>query len=172
MMNGTIITLAHFEISELFSIDESAFPHSYWPVTTWALGGACSALFILPLAEDLGTRPVFLTTYLIHLFPNPSSCRAELCHLSRHPLFCGRLRRYFSQYGSRGRWQRMGHRMVEDNPRQPLHLGLHDWKQYGPVMGATIFHSLSWRWISYIQLIWFGALFPVYFFFSTSPAGI
>ncbi|KAL2818601.1 major facilitator superfamily domain-containing protein [Aspergillus granulosus] len=35
----------------------------------------------------------------------------------------------------------------------------------GPVVGAVIFQFLSWRWIGYMQLIWFGALFPAYYFF-------
>lgn len=63
MVNGTIITVAHFEITEFFDINETAFPYSYWPVPTWATSGACSALFILPLAEDFGTRPVFLIAF-------------------------------------------------------------------------------------------------------------
>jgi predicted MFS family arabinose efflux permease len=32
-----------------------------------SLGGACSALFILPLAEDFGTRTVFLSTYVLFI---------------------------------------------------------------------------------------------------------
>jgi hypothetical protein len=62
MMNGTMATVAHLEISEIFNVSETSFPHSYWIVTTWATGGVFSALFILPLAEDFGTRPVFLST--------------------------------------------------------------------------------------------------------------
>lgn len=32
----------------------------------------------------------------------------------------------------------------------------------GPVIGASISQLLSWRWIGYLQLIWFGALLSVY----------
>ena len=35
----------------------------------------------------------------------------------------------------------------------------------GPVMGAAFYESLGWRWVSYMQMIWFGALFPVFYFF-------
>lgn len=41
----------------------------------------------------------------------------------------------------------------------------------GPVMGAAVYESLGWRWVGYIQLIWFGALFPVYYFFMYESRG-
>lgn len=106
MMNGTIITVAHFEISERFNVTETSFPNSYWPVTTWASGGACSALFILPLAEEFGTRPVFSVDISpLPLLPRTPGCRAELCYIGSHSLFCRRLRRNLGQHGCWGRRQ-------------------------------------------------------------------
>ena len=53
MINGTIITVAHDPMNEFFNISDANFPHSYWPVTSWALGGGCFSLLVLPLMEDL-----------------------------------------------------------------------------------------------------------------------
>ncbi|KAL5339181.1 hypothetical protein BJX70DRAFT_397956 [Aspergillus crustosus] len=71
MMNGTMIAVAHFEYTERFHVDETSFPHSYWPITAW----------------------------------------------------------------------------------------------------AAVLEFLSWRWIGYVQLIWFGALSPVYYLFFFESRG-
>ncbi|KAL4757011.1 putative MFS multidrug transporter [Aspergillus foveolatus] len=172
MMNGTIITVAHLEISELFSIDESEFPHSYWPVTTWALGGACSALFILPLAEDLGTRPVFLTTYLVFIcFLIPQAVAQNFATVVVTRFFAGGCVAILANTaaGVAGNvWDTEWSRTI---PVSLYILGYMAGSSMGPVMGSAIFHSLSWRWISYMQLIWFGALFPVYYFFFYESRG-
>lgn len=34
LMNGTVITTAHYAVYEAFAIKESVFPHSYKPVTS------------------------------------------------------------------------------------------------------------------------------------------
>ncbi|PYH37218.1 uncharacterized protein BO87DRAFT_394838 [Aspergillus neoniger CBS 115656] len=139
MMNGIFITVSHFEISKHFHINKNTFPNSYWPVSTWATGGVYSALCILPLAEDFGTRPIFLSTYILFLcILVPQALAQNFATLSRHPLPCRRL----------------------SIPVCLYILGYMSWSSTGPVIGAVIFHSLRWRWISYMQLIWFRALFP------------
>lgn len=50
-------------------------------------------------------------------------------------------------------------------------LGYLSGSSIGPVIGAAISQSLSWRWIGYIQLIWFGVLFPTYYFFMAESRG-
>ncbi|KAL2849935.1 major facilitator superfamily domain-containing protein [Aspergillus pseudoustus] len=166
MMNGTIITVAHVAISEQFHVDESAFPHSYWPVTTWAAGGACSALFILPLAEDFGTRPVFLTTYVLFLcFLVPQAVAHNFATLVVTRFFAGGCVAILANTaaGVVGNvWDTEWSRSI---PVSLYIVGYMAGSSAGPVVGAVIFQFLSWRWISYMQLIWFGALFPVYYFF-------
>ncbi|RJE23736.1 multidrug transporter [Aspergillus sclerotialis] len=172
MMNGTIITVAHFEISELFNIDETSFPHSYWPVTTWATGGACSALFILPLAEDFGTRPVFLITYLIFLcFLIPQTVSQSFAALVVTRFFAGGCVAILANTAAGvvgNLWKTEWSRSI---PVSLYIFGYMSDSSMGPVMGAAIFHSLSWRWIGYMQLIWFGALFPLYYFFFYESCG-
>lgn len=172
MMNGTMTTVAHFEISEVFHVNESSFPHSYWTVTTWGLGGACSALFILPLAEEFGTRPVFLSTYLLFLFfLVPQAVAKNFATLVVTRFFSGGCAAILANTaaGVAGNvWSTEWSRSV---PVSLYILGYMAGSSMGPVIGAAIFHSLGWRWIGYIQLIWFGALFPVYYFFFYETRG-
>jgi len=172
-MNGTIITVAHVEISDVFNINETAFSHSYWPVTTWAaVGGAFSALFILPLAEDFGTRPVFLSTYLIliiSLFPQAVAQNFETLVITR--FFTGGCVAILANTaaGVMGNlWDTERSRSV---PVSLYILGYMAGSSMGPVMGAAIYHSLGWRWISYMQIIWFGALLPIYCLFFYESRG-
>ncbi|GKZ23803.1 hypothetical protein AbraIFM66951_005076 [Aspergillus brasiliensis] len=172
MMNGTIITVAHIEISEHFHINEETFPHSYWPVTTWATGGACSALFILPLAEEFGTRPIFLSTYLLFLcFLVPQAVAQNFATLVVTRFFAGGCVAILANTAAGvvgNLWSTEWSRSI---PVSLYILGYMSGSSMGPVIGAAIFHSLGWRWISYMQLIWFGALFPVYYFFLHESRG-
>lgn len=172
MMNGTIITVAHFEISERFNVTETSFPNSYWPVTTWASGGACSALFILPLAEEFGTRPVFLSTYLLFLcFLVPQAVAQNFATLVVTRFFAGGCVAILANTaaGVVGNiWSTEWSRSV---PVSLYILGYMAGSSMGPVMGAAVYESLGWRWVGYIQLIWFGALFPVYYFFMYESRG-
>lgn len=172
MMNGTIITVAHFEITEHFHVNEDTFPHSYWPVTTWATGGACSALFILPLAEDFGTRPVFLSTYLLFLcFLVPQAVAQNFATLVVTRFFAGGCVAVLANTAAGvvgNLWKTEWTRSI---PVSLYILGYMAGSSTGPVIGAAIFQFLGWRWVSYMQLIWFGALFPVYYFFLYESRG-
>lgn len=165
MMNGTIITVAHFEITELFNVSDAAFPHSYWPVTTWASGGACSALFILPLTEDFGTRPVFLITYLLFLcFLIPQALAQNFATLVVTRFFAGCCVAILANTAAAVAGNVWNTEWSRSIPVSLYILGYMGGSSMGPVMGAAIYQSLSWRWISYMQLIYFGALFPIYYF--------
>lgn len=62
-LNGTSITVAAQEINAEFGISDASFPNSYWPVTSWSVGGAIFIVVFLPLMEDLGVRLGFLIFY-------------------------------------------------------------------------------------------------------------
>ncbi|KAJ5521008.1 hypothetical protein N7463_001461 [Penicillium fimorum] len=172
MMNGTIITVPHFEISEIFSVTETVFPNSYWPVTTWACGGAFSALFILPLAEDFGTRPVFLSTYLMLIcWLVPQAVAQNFATLVVTRFFAGGCVAILANTaaGVAGNlWETEWSRSI---PVSLYILGYMTGSSMGPVMGAAIYQHLGWRWVSYMQIIWFGALFPVFYFFFYESRG-
>lgn len=55
-INGTAMTSAAEQINESFRISDEHFPHSYWPVLSWNLGGAAAPLIGLPLMENFGVR--------------------------------------------------------------------------------------------------------------------
>jgi hypothetical protein len=59
-INGTMMTSAAEQINESFHLSDEQFPHSYWPVLSWNLGGAAAPLLGLPLMENFGIRKSYL----------------------------------------------------------------------------------------------------------------
>jgi hypothetical protein len=64
-INGTMMTSAAEQINESFHVSDKVFPHSYWPVLSWNLGGALAPLFGLPLMENFGVRYTYLGIYAV-----------------------------------------------------------------------------------------------------------
>lgn len=59
-VNGTSITIAAEDISREFNIlDTQYFTNSFWPVTSWTLGGGAMVVFGLPFLEDFGVYAGF-----------------------------------------------------------------------------------------------------------------
>ncbi|KAF4232493.1 hypothetical protein CNMCM6457_004819 [Aspergillus fumigatiaffinis] len=165
LMNGTIITMAHYAIDEAFKIDESTFPHSYWPVTSWGIGGALFSLFLLPVMEDFGIRYVFLVVYLIYIcFLIPTGVAQNFATLIVARFFSGGCVAILANtvagiisnvfVGNRARTVPMSMYITTYLVSSSM----------GPVVGASIFQFLSWRWIGYSQLIWTGVFFPLFIF--------
>lgn len=65
--NGTSITVAASEINREFNVSDASFPNSYWPVTSWSVGGAVFVILFMPLMEDLGVRLGYMITYVFFL---------------------------------------------------------------------------------------------------------
>lgn len=61
-INGTMMTSAAEQINESFHVSDESFPHSYWPVLSWNLGGAAAPLLGLPLMENFGVRWSYLVS--------------------------------------------------------------------------------------------------------------
>ncbi|PWY62021.1 cytochrome P450 [Aspergillus eucalypticola CBS 122712] len=129
MINGTIITVAHFEISKHF--------------------------------HDFGTGHIFLSTYLLFLcFLVPQAVAQNFATLVVTRFFAGGCVAILANTAAGvvgNLWSTEWFRSI---PVSLYILGCMSWSSTGPVMGAMIFHSLGWRWISHMQLICFGALFP------------
>ena len=64
-INGTMMTSAAEQINESFHVSDEVFPHSYWPVLSWNLGGAAAPLVGLPLMENFGVRWTYLGIYAV-----------------------------------------------------------------------------------------------------------
>ncbi|KAM0420488.1 hypothetical protein ACHAPT_011783 [Fusarium lateritium] len=163
MLNGTIITTAHEAINEDFGVSDQFFPHSYWPVASWGIGGALFSLVLLPLMEDFGMRLVFLAVFTVFLcFLIPVGLAPNFATLVVTRFFSG------------GCVAILGNSVagiisnVFDTDRaRTIPNGLYVMvyltsSSLGPVVGAAIFQFLSWRWIGYIELIWTGVFFPIF----------
>lgn len=69
LINGTSITVAAEAINDEFGISDANFPNSYWPITSWTLGGGIFMMVLLPLMEDFGVRWAYLVSSLIIFYP-------------------------------------------------------------------------------------------------------
>ena len=172
ILNGTMITVAHEAINEEFGISDASFPNSYWPVTSWALGGGLFGLILLPLMEDLGVRPTFLTTYAIFvLFVIPQAVAQNFATLIITRFFSGGCVCVLSNTAAAcvsNIWHGDRARTIPLSVFVTLYLAANS---MGPVIAGIIFEKLGWRWISYMQVIWYAALFPVYIFFYHESRG-
>lgn len=163
MLNGTAMTVAHEAINERFNISDANFPHSYWPVASWAVGGAICSFVVLPMMEDFGFRRVFLCTYVIFICSLiPQAVARNFATLIVTRFFSGGCVAIIANSTS----SVIGNIWEDDRARTiPMSLWIALYlmgSSTGPVIGAAILRHLSWRWIFYCQIIWYGALFPVY----------
>lgn len=57
-INGTMMTSAAEQINHSFHVSDEYFPHSYWPVLAWNLGGAAAPMVGIPRYESLDYKEV------------------------------------------------------------------------------------------------------------------
>lgn len=62
-INGTAMTSAAEQINETYHVSDEHFPHSYWPVLSWNLGGAIAPMLALPLMENFGVRRSYIVRH-------------------------------------------------------------------------------------------------------------
>ncbi|OJD30421.1 mfs multidrug transporter [Diplodia corticola] len=173
MLNGTIMTVAHDAINHRFGVSDAAFPHSYWPVTSWAVGGALCSFAVLPLMEDFGLRRVFLATY--------AALIASLIPQALAPTFATLVATRFLSGGAvavlaNSTSSVIGNVWDGDAARSvPMSLWITFYlagSSAGPVVGAAILARLpSWRWLFWCQLVWFAVSFPLYLLFLPESRG-
>jgi hypothetical protein len=88
-LNGTMMTSAAEQINSSFHVSDEDFPHSYWPVLSWNLGGAAAPLLGLPYMENFGVRRSYMVrswkggcgggeTCAYSAFPGYSRCSNRL----------------------------------------------------------------------------------------------
>jgi hypothetical protein len=101
-LNGTMMTSAAEQINVSFHVSDESFPHSYWPILSWNLGGAAAPLLGLPLMENFGVRRSYLVSQCLEECPatyadcprghsrrsnylhHSASSREKLCDLDRY----------------------------------------------------------------------------------------
>ena len=162
-MNGTVISVAHNAINKDFNISDATFPHSYWPTASWGLGGALFPLVLFPVMEDFGIRTVFLVTYFFFVcLLIPIGLAQNFATLIVVRFFSGGCVQLLAN-ASAG----IASNVFEGDRARSIPISLYVGiylaaTSIGPVIGSSIFQSLSWRWIGYIELIWTATLFPIF----------
>lgn len=161
-MNGTILLVAHKAIAEEFDISDEAFPHTYWMTTSWGVGAALFPLILFPIMEDLGIRPVLLCTYFCFVcFLIPIGLAQNFATLVVVRFFTGGCVPLMSDAVASiatNVFREHRDRSVPIYLYVMVYLGS---TSLGPVIGAAILESTSWRWIGHIELIITAALFPL-----------
>ncbi|CAI6336467.1 unnamed protein product [Periconia digitata] len=160
--NGTAMTSAAEQINKSFHVSDATFPHSYWPVLSWNLGGAAAPLLGLPLMEKFGVRWSYLAIYIcLIVFLIPQALAHNFATLVVTRIITG---------GCSGVLANITSGIVSDiweNGRvksfnTSLYIcGLLAGLSMGPVIGSAIVKFISWRWIFWIHIICYGALIPV-----------
>lgn len=165
-LNGTSITVAHEQLDAAFNIDESVFPHSYWAVTSWSIGGAVFILVGLPILEDLGVRLGYMIFYVFFiLMIIPQALAQNFATLIVTRFFSGGCVTLLANTAA----SIIPDVWIGDRARSvPVGLYILCYimgSTLGPPMFAGVVQYLNtWRWIFYIQLIMYGAFLPFIYY--------
>lgn len=165
-LNGTSIAVAARQINAQFGVSDSTFPNSYWTITSWSLGGSLFILLGLPLMEDIGVRLGYITFYIFFLLMViPQALAQNFATLIITRFFTGGCVTLLANTMAG---------IIPDvwiNERErslPISLWILAYllgSTLGPPMFAGVVqYTGDWRWIFYIQLIIYGAFFPMFAF--------
>ncbi|KAK5128814.1 hypothetical protein LTR85_000147 [Meristemomyces frigidus] len=164
-LNGTSITVAAQAINQEFNVqDYSNFSNSYWPVTSWSMGGALFIVAFLPLMEDIGVRVGYLVVYAFFLLMIiPQALAQNFATLVVTRFFSGGCVALLANTISSVIPDIWG-----DSKARSVPVGLYimlylTGSTLGPPMFAGVMqHIGNWRWIFYIQLIIYATFFPFF----------
>ncbi|KAF2728606.1 multidrug transporter [Polyplosphaeria fusca] len=161
-LNGTAMTSAAMQLNASFRVSDEHFPHSYWPVLSWNLGGATAPMLALPLMENFGVRWSYLLIYaLLILFHLPQALAPNFAVLIAARVVTG---------GCSGVLANITSAIVSDIWRdgrnKSFAISLWIWGllaglSIGPIFGSVILRCASWRWIFHAQMIMYGSLTPL-----------
>ncbi|KAF1947505.1 MFS general substrate transporter [Clathrospora elynae] len=165
-VSGTMLTSAAEQINSSLRISDEAFPHSYWPVLSWNLGGAVAPMLGLPLMEGFGVRWSYLAIYVMMIiFIIPQAVAQNFATLIVTRIITGSCSGVLANITSGivsdiwrpGRAKSFGTSLYIF----ALLAGL----SMGPVFGSLVVQYMTWRWIFLAQIIFYIALLPLVFFF-------
>ncbi|KAI4268835.1 MAG: hypothetical protein LQ337_007618 [Flavoplaca oasis] len=160
-LNATSVTTPGLIIAEHFHVIDTSFPHSFWPVTVWNTGAAIGPMIGMPMLENFGIRKGYMLLYLIFtamVIPQALAHNFATLLVVRAiaGLVGGVLQNVLEQVAPEI-WA------TEKERNLPITIYTFVYVSgvtLGPVLGAVV-HELSWRWVFYIQLIIYGAMFPI-----------
>lgn len=146
-INGTAMTSAAAQIDDSFHVSDLHFPHSYWPVLSWNLGGATAPLIALPLMENFGVRRSYISIYaLLIVFLIPQLLAQNFATLVVTRIITG---------GCSGVLANITSTVVSDLWREgrskSFSTSLWIWcllagLSIGPVTGSATLRFTTWRW--------------------------
>ncbi|KAF2194468.1 multidrug transporter [Zopfia rhizophila CBS 207.26] len=161
-INGTAMTSAALQINERFHVSDEHFPHSYWPVLSWNLGGAAAPLFALPLMEHFGVRWSYLFVYLfLIIFIVPQALAQNFATLVITRIITG---------GCSGVLANITSGIISDiwrdSKSKEFGTSLFIWGllaglSTGPVIGSVVLKFSSWRWIFISHMIVYSTFAPL-----------
>ncbi|EMD94556.1 hypothetical protein COCC4DRAFT_152745 [Bipolaris maydis ATCC 48331] len=163
-VSGTMLTSAAPQINSSFNVSDEVFPHSYWPVLSWNLGGAAAPLLGLPLMENFGVRWSYLIIYAVMIiFIIPQVVADNFATLIITRIITGSCAGVLANITSgivSDIW-RPGrvHSFCTSLYIFALLAGLN----MGPVFGSLVVRYTTWRWIFLGQIIFYASLIPLLF---------
>lgn len=165
-ISGTAMTSAAIQIDDSFHVSDLHFPHSYWPVLSWNLGGAAAPLIALPLMENFGMRWSYISIYVsLIIFLIPQVVAQNFATLIITRIITG---------GCSGVLANITSAVVSDIWREgkskSFSTSLWIWcllagLSIGPVTGSATLRFTSWRWIFLSEVIFYTALVPLLLIF-------
>ncbi|CBX99577.1 similar to MFS multidrug transporter [Plenodomus lingam JN3] len=162
-INGTMMTSAAEQINHSFHVSDQDFPHSYWPVLSWNLGGAAAPLLGLPLMENFGVRWSYMVIYaVLILFIIPQALADNFATLVVTRIITGSCSGVLANITSG---------IVSDiwlgGRAKSFGTSLYIWcllagLSMGPVFGSLVVqYTTTWRWVFISQIIFYVALIPI-----------
>ncbi|KAF2997963.1 hypothetical protein E8E13_006217 [Curvularia kusanoi] len=163
-INGTMMTSAAEQINESFHVSDEVFPHSYWPVLSWNLGGAAAPLVGLPLMENFGVRYTYLGIYaVLVIFIIPQAVAQNFATLIVVRIITGSCSATLANITS-GIVSDVWHAGLTKSFFTSMYIfALLSGLSMGPVFGSLVVQYTTWRWIFIGQIIVYSALIPVIF---------
>ncbi|KAE8840979.1 hypothetical protein PTNB85_04378 [Pyrenophora teres f. teres] len=164
-VSGTMFTSAAEQINASFNVSDEKFPHSYWPVLSWNLGGAAAPMLGLPLMENFGVRWSYLAIYVVLIiFIIPQALAQNFATLIVTRIITGSCTGVLANITS-GIVSDMWRAGRANSFSTSLYIfALLAGLNMGPVFGSLVVKYTTWRWIFFGQIIFYSALIPILLF--------
>lgn len=170
--SGTAMTSVSSQINASFNLSDEHFPHSYWPILAWNLGGAAAPMLALPLMEHFGVRWSYLVSLrfsnsmmrvsdfayeqsiyvLMIIFTLPQALAQSFVTLVVTRIITG---------GCSGVLSNITSGIISDVWRdgrsKSFAISVYIWcllagLSFGPVIGSIVGRYASWRWCVFISV--------------------
>ncbi|KAH8728235.1 multidrug transporter [Phaeosphaeriaceae sp. PMI808] len=161
-VNGTMMTSAAEQINHSFRISDEEFPHSYWPILSWSLGGAVAPLTGLPIMENFGVKWSYMAIHVILIvFIVSQATSKNFATLIVTRIITGACSGVLANITSG-----IVSDIWEAGRAKSFGTALYIWGllaglSMGPVFGSLVLQYTTWRWIFITQIIFYSALLPV-----------